>query len=121
MKPFANLKSEDTAKPPQLAITVNGVLDEFHALDGEWCAVGTVQARIIGGPTYRWTLWGEKRTKVLGIVCLEGVGIRKATDKEYAELEIALSRGKVTIELLNRVTRQNVLLHQATGETMAMG
>ena len=120
MKPFVQHKLEDIANPPQLATTVNGVLDEFHALDGEWCAVGTVQARIIGGATYRWTLWGEKRTKVLGIVCLEGVGIRKASDKEYSELEIALSRGKVTIELHNRVTRQSILLHQATGEAMEM-
>lgn len=105
---------EGRIMPPTLGVTANEVLDAFRRIDQQNCGLRITEALAVGaGLRFRWQGSGK-----LGVVVGE-IGIRDASDSEYAELEEAVELGQAEIYttglfVSGRARARNVL-HQATG------
>lgn len=102
---------------PSLGATTRVILDNFERLSDEYCGWQVAEASIVGGGLrFHWQAGGK-----LGVVVGE-IGIRDATDAEYAELEEAVELGQVQIYLtplyVTGRTMTQTVLHQATGRPL---
>lgn len=101
------------ASPPTLGTDPDSVLDAFLELHNRYLAIGYAEARIILGPSFRWGKKGDRAE--LSVVTEHGLLIRPATDAESAELEYEIAQGRVQIVCWNRISRETLVMHQATG------
>lgn len=112
--------------PPSLGRTVDAVMQAFVSKSDEWCGMGVVEAWLPitdAGPARRYRVlprcFGHAgRTSRIGVVEHEGWALRDATPTEEDELERSVAEGWAQIELHNRISRERIVLHQATGRRL---